>query len=273
MSDDTRTDVDAAAELAAKPVVQAYQAGAFEMVALPPYWTLHHTDHDRSADRPRRTIASVVVRDSAGFAAAVEQRKFQTVALYADDESMALTAILNDDHGQVPGWRDNRVSLALRRTPEWAHWTSRDGRMLEQKEFALHIEDGLKEIIDPAAADMLDLAQTFQATTAAKFKGGQRLATGERQFVYEEEIDAAAGKAGQVAIPDSFTLRVAPFYGSPTVDITARFRFTLRANVLTLGYKLDRPHEVELTAFQATTTDVEATLGIDAVAGVAPAAR
>lgn len=270
MSD--RTEVDAAAELASEPAVYPVAEGV-DTIVYPPEWTVHTLDHERLFDKPRRAVASVVVRDAAGFGAAVEQRKFQTVSLYADDESMALTAILNDDHGTVAGWRDNRVSLSLRKTPEWSHWKERDGRMLDQKEFALHVEDGLKEIIDPAAADMLDLAQTFQATTSAKFKGGQRLATGERQFVYEEEIDAAAGKAGQVAIPETFTLRVAPFYGSPTVDITARFRFTLRANVLTLGYKLDRPHEVELSAFQSTVSDVENALGLTAVAGVAPAAR
>lgn len=271
--DDVRTDVDAAAELSARPEQFDVPAGFAETVVAPPGWTVAVTDHERLSDRPRRAIASVQVRDAAGFAAAVAQRSFQTVALYADDETMALTAILNDDHGQVAGWRDNRVTLALRHTPEWTHWTSRDGVMLSQEAFALHIEDGLHEIVAPAAADMLDLAQTFQATTSAKFKGGQRIATGERQFVYEEEVDAAAGKGGQVAVPDTFTLRVAPFYGSTLIDLTARFRFTLRASVLHLGYKLDRPKAVELEAFRVTVGAVEEELSLDAVAGIAPAPR
>lgn len=265
------TEAEAVAALVAQPAV--YPVDAFtETVVAPPEWTVDTLDHEHLADKPRRAIASVAVRDAAGFAAAVGQRRYQAVALYADDETMALTAILNDDYGQVAGWRDNRVALALRRTPEWTHWKSKDGQMLDQKAFALHIEDGLHEVVEPAAADMLDLAQTFEATTSAKFKGGQRLKSGERQFVYEEEIDATGG-TGQVAIPDTFTLRVAPFYGSPPVAIVARFRFTLRANVLQLGYKLDRPAEVERAAFAATVEEVEKALDLIAIAGIAPAAR
>lgn len=273
MTDDHRTEADAAVELAARPEQFDVPVGAAETFAYPPGWTVALADHERLADKPRRAVANVEVRDAAGFAAAVAQRTFQTAALYADDETMALTAILNDDHGQTAGWRDNRVTLALRRTPEWEHWTGRDGVMVDQKAFALHVEDGLHDIIRPAAADMLDLAQTFEATTSAKFKGGQRLASGERQFVYEEEIDAAGGKGGQVQIPDTFTLSVAPFYGSPPVELVARFRYTLRANVLALGYKLDRPKQVELEAFRVAVGHVEEELSLDAIASVAPPAR
>lgn len=267
------TEAEAVAALAAQPAAYPVTPGEVETIAYPPEWTISTLDHERFNDRPRRPVANVQVRDAAGFTAAVQQRKFQAFAVYADDESMALTAILNDDYGQTAGWRDNRVVLALRPTPEWTHWKSLDGSLVDQKAFALHVEDGLKEIIRPSAADMLDLAQTFQATTAAKFKGGQRLATGERQFTYEEDIDAKAGSAGQVAIPDTFTLRISPFFGAAAVDIDARFRFQLRAAELKLGYKLDRPDDVARQAFRTCVEDVAEALDVEPVNGVAPSAR
>lgn len=266
------TEAEAVAALAAQPVAAPVVVGDVERLALPAGWTAQIIDHEKLAATPRRASGRIVVRDAAGFVQAVKQRADGLYTLYADDDALALSAVLNDDQGATAGWRDHVVALELRKRPEWLHWTSLDGRLVEQKTFALHIEDGLKEIVSPTAADMLDLAQTFQATTAAKFKGGNRLANGERQFVYEEEIDAKAG-AGQVAIPDSFTLRIAPFFGGEPVEIVARFRYQLRQSELTLGYKLDRPDEVALAAFTAITDAVAGDLGQGLIAGATPMQR
>lgn len=265
------TEADAIAALAATPIITEFTPGDRRTIVTPPGWDITHVEHN--GPTPGRSVGTVIVRDAAGFVAAVRQRTVGSVALYADDASKTLTAVLNDDHADVPGWRDHTVDLRLRTRPEWDHWVRADGKYVTQVEFAQHIEDGLHEIITPAAADMLDLAQTFAATTTAKFKGGQRLATGERQFTYDEEINAKAGSAGTVAIPDTFTLRIAPFYGSDAVDITARFRFRLRNGDLTLGYRLDRPDDAALAAYQSVVTRASDDLGITPIAGTAPGAR
>lgn len=268
------TEAEAIAAMAAEPQIHDITPGELETIAYPPGWTIVTADHERFLPKPRRSAGRIVVRDAAGFTNAIHQRANTVPAvLYADEATQSLVAVLNDDLAAEPGWRDYTVVLELRRRPEWMHWLSLDGKLVAQAEFATHIEDGLKEIVLPSAADMLDLAQTFEATTNAKFKGGQRLATGERQFVYEEDIDAKAGTAGQVAIPDTFTLRIAPFYGGAPVDIDARFRFQLRGGDLKLGYRLDRPDDVALSAFNTIVEQVENELDIIAINGPAPSAR
>lgn len=246
-------------------------------VALPPEWTQHTIDLETYGEHPRRPVGTVKVHDAAGFVSSVKQRVCDEdgpAVVYADEESIALVAILNDDHGMGAGWRDHRVALNLRRRPEWTHWLGIDGQMVNQESFASHIEDGLAEIVDPSAADMLDLAQTFHATTSARFKGGHRLASGARQLVYEEEIDASAGdQPGTLAIPEWITLTMRPFFGAEKYEIRARFRFKLTAGNLTLGYKLERPSDVERAAFGDVRDAVAEELKVTPIAGVPPAPR
>lgn len=248
---DTRTDVDAAAELAAEPIVLPVDAGSVEGVALPPGWTWQKNDHERLAATPRRARGVSHVHDAASFVAAVTRRRLPDVTpvVYADEENLALVAVLNDDEADAAGWRDYRVELSLRRTPEWGLWKGADGKLLGQEAFAEHVEDGLGELRHPEPAVMLELAQTFHATSAATFKGGHRLQSGARQFRYEEAVEASAGTAGTIEVPERLTLVVKPFYGSPAYEVTALFRFRLSRDNFTLGYKLDRPHEVERAAF------------------------
>lgn len=275
----SRTEADAVRELAEATSAGSHTviAEGVSTVALPPEWTLETTDVERYGKAPRRSQGTVSAHDSAGFAAAVTQRLGEGVdfpaVVYADEERMALVAILNDDYASEPGWRDHRVELALRKRPEWEHWRRQDGHLLGQEAFAEHIEDGLAELVSPAPGVMLDIAQTFSASTSGRFKGGNRLADGRRQFVYEEDIDASAGESGTVAVPEQIELAVRPFFGADRFAVTARFRFRLRNGELTLGYKLDRPDDVERAAFAAIRDGVAELLSTTPIAGVAPAPR
>jgi uncharacterized protein YfdQ (DUF2303 family) len=245
-------------------------------VVLPPEWEHRLVDVEKYAPQPRRACGTVAVHTADAFAAAVKQRADDAVGppiVYADEERTALVAILNDDHGAFAGWRDHRVVLSLRKRPEWTHWRNKDGQLMDQEAFANHVEDGLDELRDPSPTAMLDLAQTFHATGNARFKGGTRLANGVRQFTWEEQIDATAGTAGDVGIPETLTLAVRPFFGAELIEVTARFRFTLRSGELKLGYKLNRPDDVERFAFTKVVEGVEQLLDVHAIAGSAPNPR
>lgn len=290
-----RTDTDAVIELAnehatRKPIVLSDMDGDMGVLAvpLPPGWTLAQVDTEPWAERPRRPKGTIQVHDAAGFTRSVRRRAVHMIGgdndgldlvLYANEETKQLVAVLNDDAATasdlVADWRDYRVELALRPRPEWTHWKGADGKYLEQEPFAEHIEHGLPELVSPPAADALELAQTFTATIGARFKSGTRLATGVTQFTYEEEVDAKAGASGLLDIPTELVLNVAPFFGAPKYEVTARFRYRLPrgGGSLTLGYLLNRPGDVERAAFNDVVTAVATELGVDPVAGVAPAAR
>jgi uncharacterized protein YfdQ (DUF2303 family) len=238
-------------------------------------------DVEAMLDQPRRPRGTVVVYDAAGFVQAVRQRlgigelNVTTLGLYADEDRKALVAILNDDeHTQGAGWRDERVELGLRERPEWKLWKGNNGKLLDQPVFAEHIESGLRELVSPDQATALDLVQTFNASVDIKVKSGTRLNNGTVQLVYDEAIDATMGKGADLAVPDELILRIAPYYGSETYDMRARFRFQVPrgGGLVKMGYELDRPDEHERAAFGDVRDVVLAELAVTAINGQAPPA-
>lgn len=166
--------------------------------------------------------------------------------IWVHPTSGLITAVLND-HGisdQI-GWRDHRSTLNLQHTPEWLFWKAKDGSLLNQVQFAEHIEEGLDEIRKPAAAEMLELAQTFHATRSGSFSSANRLHSGEVKVHYDETLEAKAGASQDISVPTEFTLGISPFIGEDAYEVTARLRWRLdREGKLQLGYKLDRPDAI-----------------------------
>lgn len=170
---------------------------------------------------------------------------------------------LGHDHHGLPGWGDHTATLQLRHTPDWKEWLQRDGKLMGQTEFAEFIEDHLPNFATPSGADMLELAQTFQATTRADFDSSQRLKSGETQMSYKEHTDATAGKKGTIAIPDAFTIGVQVYESGEAYRVEARFRYRINGGQLALGYRLTRPRDVLLAAFDAVVDDVHVATGRD----------
>ncbi len=200
-------------------------------------------------ERPRRKTGSVTVHDAESFITYVERhRDADATTVWINEDSGQVVAVIDDhateDADTGAGWGQHRCTLALRKTPEWQHWTSRDGQLTEQEAFAEHIDQGLLEIVQPDGATLLEIAQTFHATTNAEFRSSTRLQDGNVQFLYSEEADAKAGRSGQLEIPATFELQVAPFVGVDAQQISADLRYRLRGGKLVIGYRLRRPHEV-----------------------------
>lgn len=162
-------------------------------------------------------------------------------SIWVHPNSGHVVAIL-DDHGpEGPQWGEHRAALELAHTPEWTFWTGQDGKMVGQVTFAEHIEQGAQEIEEPDAATVLEIAQSFHATNKASFRSATRLTSGEQQFQYDETLAATAGRKGELTVPATIMLVLAPFVGEPERKLTARLRYRLDGGSLTLGYVLDRP--------------------------------
>lgn len=263
-----------------KPVLMAGEVDEEGVwtVATPAGWQREFFTVEPAMPSPAMSRGEICVHNAVSFAAAVHQRKLAEIVpvVYADETVLSLVAVLNDDHDVAPGWRDYRVRLALRRSPEWEAWRAVDrktcdGGLLTQETFAEFVEDHLADIVDPTAADMLEMAQTFHATVASNFMQGSRNRDGRRQFIFEEDIDAKAGESGEMVLPGTVRLRLRLFVGGGPVDTTARLRYRLREKKLTLGFKLDQPDDLERVTFTGeVVAGVEEALGLVAIAGVAP---
>ncbi|WP_280300666.1 DUF2303 family protein, partial [Nocardia abscessus] len=111
--------------------------------------------------------------------------------------------------------------------------------------------------MDPSAAYMLELAQSFQATKNVQSESGTRVSTGEVPFRYREDIDAKAGRAGDLSIPETFRLSLPIWRGTDTQDFVAKLRYRLSEGDLRLGVKLPSLEDRITGAFAELVTAVE----------------
>lgn len=278
----TRTEADAVGEIAARAAITpehdvvVFDTGADALTLITPDGAHRHLiDLQPHEHQPRRARGTAKVHDATSFVEVLRQRSLVDEAtdggtiLYADAEHHALVGIINDDGPDGPGWRDYRVELALRPTPEWAHWKAGQG-LGEQERFALAIEAGEDEILDPPAGRMLEIAQTFHASIGSRFRQQGRLQDGQVQFLYEEDVEAKAGSNGDVVIPAEFLVEVAPFVGSTAVQVRARLRYRVGNGNLRIGYELVHPEKVEADAFDAVVAEVTAAAQQPPILGPAP---
>lgn len=173
--------------------------------------------------------------------------------LWADIDGRRITAILDG----YDGLRKHTATLSLKVSREWAEWLNVDGKLLGQTEFAEFVADHLSTIAMPDGALLVDICETLTGKTDVQWRSQSLDKTGQRQFVYQEQIDGQAGPKGDLPIPDRLILAIRPFQGSEQEYINARFRFRLREGRLLLGVKLEEPERVLEDAFGRVVEDVQ----------------
>ena len=176
-----------------------------------------------------------------------------SLEVWADIDKSTVTAILDGYNG----WRRHTATLQLKLSREWAEWTAIDGKMLDQDKFADFIDSHLSTIAAPDGAQLLDICQTLTGHTNMRWKSQKILANGQRQFQWEEEIEAKAGAKGDLTIPGDLTLALRPYQGSDQVAVFARFRYQLRGGDLLIGVKLVEPDRVLEDAFAGVCNAVD----------------
>jgi uncharacterized protein YfdQ (DUF2303 family) len=225
-------------------------------------------DLEEYLDKPRRKRGTPVFWDAPSMAAYVNKHKDARTTLYMTDQNdrYLVQGILDGHSADEPGWGRHQAILEMRKTDAWSRWLAKDNNLIGQEDFAEHIERNLIDIQKRSGADLLELAQTFQATTKVDFRESKQLASGQRQFQYVEETEAR-GQRGELTIPKEFELGIAPFEGCDPYRIVARLRYRLREGKLALGYVLDNPRDVERQAFRDVVDHLSEACQLEALYG------
>lgn len=251
------------------------------------------TDTEKYAAEPRAKRGTAILHTAASLTQYVNAHKTGATALYADVKDRKIVAVINDhesgptqasidgesDRKGDPGWRDHRAELHLRSTPEWDRWMARNGKIGDQVAFAEHIEDSAMDIRSPDPATMLELAQSISATEKVSFQSADRLSDGQRTLIYQQDLNATAGD-GNLQVPDTFEIAIAPFEGGARYAMTARLRLRINNGNLAIGYVLDRVEDTLRAAFDELLTggedidrqaeSIETLTGLTAYRGSAP---
>jgi uncharacterized protein YfdQ (DUF2303 family) len=221
---------------------------------------LHQVDltGDKHRDAPRRKTGRTIVRDVASFAAYWGKHQLDgSSEVYADRDALTVTAVLDAHSDVTPGWAEHRLVLQLQHTTAWRAWNEVSGREMDQETFANFLEDNRADIVRPAAAEMLEVAQSIQAATKVDFTSAHRLVDGQRRIAYTETVESRAGAKGELAIPAEIELGLFVFKGAALADsVSARFRHRINGGSLRLMFKLDRPADVVDAAFDGVVAEV-----------------
>lgn len=221
---------------------------------------------------PRRVRADVVVTDTASWLAYYGKHSTPGSEVFGDVTTSSVTAVLNAPESPVePAWGDHRLTLKLEHSAAWQAWTQKNSDFLTQESFAEHIEDRTPDLVEPTAAEMLEVAQTVRATTGVKFESGVRLHDGQRRFQYHETTEGRAGTRGELAVPTALSLQLQVWRGVPiVVPVTARFRFRIASDGLRLAFVLDRLEDVLDAAWTNLLGDLTKGIDTPVLAGRAP---
>ena len=263
-SGDTQALLDAGAAMAGP---QAVNEGRFAVV--PDGYRIE--DLERFMPMPLRPRGTVVCETVDALIAYYKRFCDDASLVFACCEAFKVTGVL-DWHapGDMAGFAEHRVIYEAPRSDEWKIWTGADGAAMRQAEFSRFIEDNVKDIREPAGADVLEVARQLEVKKKVEFASAERLSDGQREFTYNEEVDGST-RRGQMKIPEEFLLGIPVFIAGDHYAVTARLRYRIHDGQLRLWYDLLNPHEVERDAFGAIVTRVDEAVPTDVLMAQAPA--
>lgn len=248
-------------DAAAKPSVHRLDDD-HQIALLPPGHTVRDlADVLPPPDRIVQAVTLLTPEDFCAYLAAYgESSQGESLAVFCDEGAARYEAVL--DYHLNDGTRGDAshvVHYACPLSAEWQLWTKNNGAKMSQAAFAPFIEDNTPDIVDPPAADMLQVALQLQVHKSAKFESELRLDSGQRQLKYVEEVRGSVG-SGQMLIPGAFTLSIPVISDGERIRIQARLRFRMTDGVLVIWYDLVRPEEILRDAVKRVTAKIRATI-------------
>lgn len=225
---------------------------------------------------PYRTSGERTVADLDSLLAELERRPLAAAGtIWGNASRGRLTAIYNDhrvpddsdeDDGytgeDIPGWRDDKLTLALAPDEDWTAWHNLSGRYFLQGEFGDKIEELLHTVTSPDQAELLEVIDSIRASTAGEFESAIERSNGSQKLTYKQEHTLKAGRTGQLEIPQTLTLELRPWENHPeTYDVHAYFRTRVENGHLTLAVKLKPTRQIVRDAWHAVTASVAGQTG------------
>lgn len=246
---DLMGDVQAAiAAGAALGEVRGIPEGARQSIftVLPKDYEIHNLED--FLVKPLRIRQHVKLEDAGSFIAYLKEFSLPDSLLFFATESETFEAVI-DYHqkgapdGSVPpeaSWCDHVVTFQPRRSTEFAAWLAGNRKQMGQVEFARFLEENLPDVVEPAGAELLEIALTFEAKKDVEFASGVRLSNGQIQFTYNEVVRGAAQK-GTLEVPEQFVLGIPIHQNGDAYRIPVRLRWRLHEGKAIFWYEIVRP--------------------------------
>lgn len=249
--------------------------------------------HGLLTETPSRVAASVVVETQDSLVDYVRDFKGTGTRMFASIASNVIVAVLDYHSGRTDAVADMTVNgvegtsrkpddmadftadpdhgqhvatLKLPYSEQWVTWTTQDGKLVDQLAFARFIQENAPDIETPDGATLLELVRDLRGSRTKKFTGDVNMAAARDGFAYEDRTDLRS--AGELHVPDAFTLRLPVYFGGESVAVQAQLRFDVSdEGKLALGFKLLRREAIRQATFKGVVGDVGTRSGCPVVYG------
>jgi hypothetical protein len=205
-----------------------------------------------------RAAASLAPDEDGTPAKNVKSGLFQPLRVHAmcmADETVFTIRLIFD--AQPNQWGDIVADLVLHKSAEAERWERVSGKYLIQKDFAEFCELNLQSFSSPAAATILEIAQTFQAKTTVDFASAVRLSNGAFKLKREEKVEATAGERADLIIPEELRLALPLFKYGKTYEVRGRLRYRIMEGSVRLSVLLVDPEMAFEHAFREVVDECQ----------------
>jgi uncharacterized protein YfdQ (DUF2303 family) len=203
------------------------------------------------------------------------RHKIDDTAIFANTEWRNPSIITVVDYHAVapegdPAWLKHRISYTFPLSDPWKEWIEKNGKPMEQSDFAAFIEDHIADLSSPEVgevteyeskfgtkiatpAQLIELSRGLQVFAGTKVKNAVTLQSGEAQVVFEETHTDADGKP--LKVPGLFILSIAPFFMGDLVRVPVRLRYRVAGGGLVWFFQIYRP-DLAITDRLRTDLDI-----------------
>lgn len=207
--------------------------------------------HGLKLTTPRYIHQGVTVQALDSLVEYLNNFKGPNTLLFADIMANSITGVI-DYHAKDKAENvAHRVTMSLPYSEEWKLWTSIDGKMMGQLEFARFLEENHPDIAQPNAAELIEMARDLHAARNIKFTKVVRTDSDNENFTAEDTTTLGSRSTGNsVELPRQFTVRIPVYFGEEAIDMSAFLRWKVGDDGMTLGIKLWRPEHVRQAMFK-----------------------
>ncbi|HEY6527117.1 MAG TPA: DUF2303 family protein [Cellvibrionaceae bacterium] len=197
---------------------------------------------DEMLDKPRRFEQNTVIGSAQDFIAYFNRYANEQSTIFYNENGEFFATLDWHKSAEIPSFKNHTVRFTSEPHQKWSEWVAKNNKPQSQEDFALFIEDHIKEFEEPEGQVMLEIASTLKATIGVDFKSQKLTHNGQSQIRYEEKMEGKAGEAGEFLIPKEFIVNLQPFKSSSAYRIKAWFRYRVSRDGLSMWYTLQNPH-------------------------------
>lgn len=235
--------------MARKPEIKeiAPEPSAHPLAFIPDGDRYQVIDLEKYLRVPTRIRANPKLHDLESFINYIERHSDSASSIYCDTNLSAFqasyAAVIDDNDTSEPAWREHVAKYEPLKSHEWTRWAGKNGHQMSQVEFALFIEDNLKDIATiegmPNSGQMMQMALGLDIRADKSIKSAVRLQSGGVELTYVNRDDA--GTSEKMSVFEKFAIGIPVFFNGDSYQMTARLRYRTKDSAVVFWFELLRP--------------------------------